>query len=118
LAIRNGDLLVFKGPKGVAVIEVTHTTDCRASYRWRHASERGGPKTSGHGTLFEQYGRRPTERDGTRVADLGGELFITAGPYRVEWSCSAANAGWIYGYRTAELEAYLLSGVRFADFRL
>lgn len=112
---KKGDLLVLTGAQGTAVVELKYLNGCKAMYRWRHAETPRGAESKGTGELFEQYGR--SHRDGKLVTDVGGEIFIKAGPYRIEWSCGGSGSGYIYP-RPKEVEAYVLPKTSFTDFRL
>ena len=115
LEIKKGDLLVLKGAHGIAVVELMYLNGDRAAYRWRHVEKPRGHETTGSGELFEQYGRNT--QTSKLVTDLGGERFIKAGPYKIEWSYGSTTTGYVYP-TLPEIQAYSVSGTPFAEFRL
>jgi len=114
LRLDQGDLLVIRGPLGIAAIELKFRFGGRASYKWRFAEKARGSIVSGDGALFEQYGKN--KRDGFLVTDLGGELFISAGPYKIEWSYRNFRSGWVYP-KAADLDCYVLPKTALGAFR-
>jgi hypothetical protein len=115
--VASGDLLVLRGPQGIAVVEITHLPNSKATYRWRYAAAPRGPETSGAGELFEQYATVSLDSSGRHVTDVGGALFIVAGPYKIEWSWSGATQSYVYP-RKSGIEALIVTGTSFGDFRL
>lgn len=113
LELQNGELLVLKGKDGLAVIKIEHTDGCRANYKWRYKRETTEKEISGEAQLFEQYGHQRT----SVITDLGGNLHMEIGPYKIEWSCGDSTSGWVY-YYPKKVEAYIVSGIKFEDFRL
>ena len=111
--IKDGQLLVIDDDKGVAVVEIIHEKGCKATYKWRYALEPRGSEYTGTGQLFEQYAESPEKKG--MVVNVRGELFINAGPYKIEWSCSSSGAGWVY---PRGLKAYVIDNISLKDFRL
>lgn len=108
---------MLRGQQGTAVVEVTHAANHRARYRWRHTAVLRGPETSGGGELFEQYATVSLDSYGRHVTDVGGMLFIIAGPYKIEWSWSGPTQSYVYP-KGSSIEALIVTGTSFADFRL
>jgi hypothetical protein len=89
-------MLVLTHEKGVAAVIFTDETKDGVKYRYRYIPK-DGKEESGTGELFEKYKRRPSDKPGkTLVVDDGGQLFLKAGPSKVEWSYSGKGKGHIY----------------------
>jgi hypothetical protein len=115
LKVNDGDLLVIKGPSGLAVVALKHAGTCRGTYEWRYRMQ-NGQETSGNGEVYEKYAYKPSD-SGTNVGvDIGGKLLVMAGPYEVAWSCGGETFGWVYG-RPGEADVYLLPTTSLAAFR-
>jgi hypothetical protein len=52
LKITKGDLLVLKGSRGIAVVELTYLDGCKATYRWRYGEKPRGHETTGAGEFI------------------------------------------------------------------
>lgn len=115
ITVHRGDLLVLKGVQGIAVVEIRPLKGARAKYRWRFAPQLRGAEASGSGEVFEQYAR--AQRDANVVMDVGGELLIRAGPYKIEWSQGGLEHGYVYP-RGNEYSAYVVPDTALAAFRL
>ena len=115
ITVHRGDLLVLKGTRGIAVVEIKALKGSRAKYRWRFAPPQGGPEESGSGEVYEQYAR--VQRDASMVTDVGGELLIKAGPYKIEWSQGGLAHGYVYP-RGTEYSAYVVTDTSLRAFRL
>jgi hypothetical protein len=116
IQLLNGDLLVLRGTLGVAVVAVTHFSGCKAQYEWRFMNQTTAEESHGTGELFEQYAESPQQTQVATVVDVGGSLWIAAGPYSVQWSCGGSTSGWVYG-RPGEVDALRMRSTRLADFR-
>jgi hypothetical protein len=90
-------MLVLASDEGVAAVVFTDELKEGRAYKFRYESNDGKTKDSGDGKVFEKYkrfpGKKPKE---TVVVDDGGELYLKAGPIKVEWSYSDDERGWIY----------------------
>lgn len=115
IELKRGDLLVLKGDMGIAVIELQHLVGGKAKYRWRYVAEVRGTEISGNGEVFEQYAR--AHRDSNHVTDVGGELYIKAGPYQIEWSQGSKEIGYVYP-RGKDYSAYVVPSTPLSKFRL
>jgi|GEM_PF-4963918 len=115
ITVHRGDLLVLKGVKGIAVVEIKPLKGPRAKYRWRFAPQLRGPEETGTGELFEQYAR--TQRDVSLITDVGGELLVKAGPYKIEWSQGGPEHGYVYP-SGSEYFAYVVPDASLGNFRL
>ena len=93
LRVSNGDLLAISGDQGIAVVALDHRQGCAADYQWRFKPQGGIHEQNGVGEVFEQYGEAG---DGTVVTDVGGQLYVRAGPFEVQWSCGGSDSGWVY----------------------
>ncbi len=115
ITVHRGDLLVLTGAQGIAVVEIKPLKGSRAKYRWRFAPQLRGPEESGSGDVFEQYAR--AERNASVVTDVGGDLLIKAGPYRIEWSQGGPAHGYVYPHEGG-YSAYVAPDKSLAAFRL
>jgi hypothetical protein len=98
--VYEGLMLVVTTKDGVAAFAFGKEVPRGVGYRWRFLPAGGGKEQSGEGKVFETYSRAAVAAPGGRVVqgvqDEGGQLFLTAGPIRLEWSYSAAGRGWVY----------------------
>jgi hypothetical protein len=98
--VYEGLMLVVTTKDGVAAFAFGKEVPRGVGYRWRFLPAGGGKEQSGEGKVFEKYSRGPVVAPGGRVVqgvqDEGGQLFLAAGPVKVEWSYSAAGRGWVY----------------------
>ncbi len=115
MTVHRGDLLVLKEAKGIAAVEIRPLKGPKAKYRWRFAPQLRGPEQTGTGELFEQYAR--TQREASAVTDVGGELLVKAGPYKIEWSQGGPEHGHVYP-RGSDYFAYVLPNASLGTFRL
>src|SRR5262245_30830313 len=91
-----GLMLVLIHEKGVAAVVFGDETKDGVQYKYRYLPK-GGKEESGKGEVFERYIHLPGEKPNeTRLIDDGGQLYLEAGPSRVEWSYVAKGKGQIY----------------------
>ena len=113
-----GQLLVLRNEAGAAVVEITAQIAGGASYRWRFQPAGGGAELRGEGKVFERYEGAAKMPDGSvRLKDMGSQLDIQAGPFRIPWSSGDPNFGWIYLDRDA-LGAQIVNDQKFDEVDL
>jgi hypothetical protein len=61
------------------------------NYRYRFLPAAGGKEQGGARKVYEQS-KPPAAGGGT----AGGELFLTAGPVKLQWSLGGVDRGWVY----------------------
>jgi hypothetical protein len=95
-------LLALVDEEGVALIKFecpatkkpdVETTSEPVSYQYRYQAK-GTEVVSGSGLLYERY--VPNEDKSVDSLIDGGQLYVTAGHFKVEWSQGDASMGWIY----------------------
>jgi hypothetical protein len=92
----DGLMLVLIHEKGVAAVVFGDETPDGVKYKYRYLPK-GGVEAAGAGEVFERYIRLPGDKPNeTRVIDDGGQLYLKAGPARVEWSYGGKGKGHIY----------------------
>ena len=113
-----GQLLVLRNEAGAAVVEITAQIADGAFYRWRFQPAGGGAEQHGEGKLYERFEGAEKMPDGSiRLHDMGSQLDIQAGPFRIPWSSGGANFGWIYLDRDT-LGAEIVNDQRFDEVGL
>jgi hypothetical protein len=93
-------MLIVSTSDGVAAIAFGKEIEQGVTYRYRLLLKGAEKERSGEGKVFEKYERVPTQGPHGEVVaglvDRGSELFLTAGPVKLEWSYSAKRRGWVY----------------------
>jgi hypothetical protein len=94
-------MLVLATDQGVAAVVFTDKVKEGAKegrkYKFRYESKDGKTKESGTGAVYENYKRVPQKEAGKfAVEDLGSELYLKAGPIKLEWSLAEDESGWLY----------------------
>jgi hypothetical protein len=94
----DGAVLVVATDAGVAAFAFTERIHLGTGYTFRFRPAGGGKEQTGTGKVFERY--KAVQRGGgpndvTYVYD-GGELWLTAGPVKLEWSRGGPTSGWVY----------------------
>ena len=113
-----GQLLVLRNEAGAAVVEITAQISDGAFYRWRFQPAGGGAEQRGEGKLYERFEGAEKMPDGSiRLHDMGSQLDIQAGPFRIPWSAGDANFSWIYLDRDT-LGAEIVNDQRFDEVGL
>ena len=112
-----GLMLVLIHEKGVAAVVFGEETKEGVKYKYRYLPK-GGKEESGLGEVFERYIRLPGDKPNeTRLIDDGGQLYLKAGPSRVQWSYVAKGYGHIY-YRPKYVEVKSASAREFEKLDL
>jgi hypothetical protein len=95
--VYDGAVLVVATHAGVAAFAFTDRVHLGTGYTFRFRPAGGGKEEAGAGRVFERYKavRRGGPNDVEYVYD-GGELWLTAGPVKVEWSRGGPKGGWVY----------------------
>jgi len=112
--LKNTDLLAIKGESGIAVVKIENLPKGKANYNWRYKESDLSKESTGSGELYEQYGK--VNNNGF-VEDVGGQLQLKVGPYKLEWSCSSGDCCWVYKqdgislsiFEFTELDSFRLS---------
>jgi hypothetical protein len=90
-------MLVLASDQGVAAFVFTDKLKEGRAYKFRYESKDGKTKESGSGKVFEKYKRIPPDKPNEfDVVDEGSELYLKAGPLKLEWSYSSDERGWVY----------------------
>src|SRR5262249_47465014 len=93
-------MLIVSTRDGVAAFTFGKEIEEGVTYRYRLLLKGAEKERSGEGKVFEKYERVPTPGPNgmvvTGLVDRGSELFLTAGPVKLEWSYSAKRRGWVY----------------------
>ena len=90
-------VLVLASDEGVAAIVFTDKLKEGRAYKFRYESKDGKTKKAGTGKVFEKYNRILTKTPNELgVVDVGGELYLQAGPLKLEWSYADDERGWVY----------------------
>ena len=90
-------MLVLSTKDGIAAVAFGKEVEKGVTYRYRFVPQGKEKEESGEGKVFEKYKLVPTkDPDKMEVVDEGSQLFLKAGPIKVEWSYSMAGRGWIY----------------------
>ena len=92
----------------------THS-GCAATYAWRHSSTSGDVEKIGKGDVWEQYATKEIVGRPATGVDVG-KPWVVAGPYRVKWSCSQQNFGYIYP-ELGGVEALKIPNMQLREFR-
>lgn len=109
-------MLVLVTKDGAAAVAFTEVFDEETSdtekrycvkYRFRYESRDGKTHKSGIGVVYERY---------TKGRYDHGDLFVTAGPIRVEWSRGGAKRGWIY-YAPEKTRVHAANARGFEDWK-
>jgi hypothetical protein len=90
-------MLVLASDQGVAAIVFTDKLKEGRAYKFRYESKDGKTKKTGTGKVFEKYKRVATRKwNEFHVVDIGGHLYLKAGPIKLEWSYGDEERGWVY----------------------
>ena len=100
-------MLVLVSEEGAAAVIFRGVGGGSASYDYRYESKDGSRTEAGTRALSER--REP-------AGNLGGELYIKAGPISVGWSRGSDTSGWIY-YTPEKVKVHLANAKDFADRR-
>jgi len=103
--VYDGTMLVFAADEGVAAAIFRTTVRGSAAYDFRYEGKDGKRLEAVNKPLFES--RDP-------AGNLGGELFIKAGPISIGWSKSDDKQGWIY-YTPEKVKVHLADARDFSD---
>jgi hypothetical protein len=97
----SSNVLVFSSDAAVAVVDLSQSDGFNVSYRYRLLDCSTGVISSGKGSLFD----RPKSPDQSQP-------WISAGPFRLQWSYNKPDKGWIY-YRPEAVRVQLAKKERF-----
>lgn len=119
VGLKVNEMLLLKSDQGRALIDFTHFADQDgvSTYRWRFLPANGGREEAGKGEVFEKYERNRTGPDKYDVKDIGCQLTVKAGTFRVEWSYSSTDAGWLYVDKTTT-QVTVLPDTQFDSYKL
>lgn len=118
LRVSQGQVVALRNRNGSAAIEFIDIGTDYSEYRWRYKSPNEGSESRGTGRVFELYETVGKGADGsTEVRDAGGNHFVSAGPFSVQWSAGGDGQCWLY-LDTGKLGARVLSGVSFEQVEL
>jgi len=95
--VYDGAVLVVATDAGVAAFAFTERVHLGTGYTFRFRPAGGGKEETGTGKVFERY--KAVQRGGPNAVEYvydGGELWLTAGPVKVEWSRGGPKSGWVY----------------------
>jgi hypothetical protein len=95
--VYDGAVLVVATDAGVAVFAFTDRVHLGTGYMFRFRPADGGKEQTGSGKVFERY--KAVQRGGPNDVDYvydGGELWLTAGPVKMQWSRGGPKSGWVY----------------------
>jgi hypothetical protein len=110
-------MLILSTRDGVAAVVFVEDIVEGVAYRYRFLAKGTEKEQTGEGKVFEKYERAPTRGPHGRVVtgalDKGSQLFITAGPTKLEWSYSSKGRGWVY-FRPEEIRVQIANAKQFA----
>jgi hypothetical protein len=95
--VYDGAVLVAATDAGVAAFAFTERVHLGTGYTFRFRPADGGKEQTGTAKVFERY--KAIQRGGPNDVDYvydGGELWLTAGPVKLEWSRGGPKSGWVY----------------------
>jgi hypothetical protein len=114
-------LLILSSEDGVAAVLFDKDLEQGVSYRYRFLPKGTDPEQTGDGKVFEKVERVPTKGPHgqvvTGVVDKGSQLFIAAGPMKLQWSFAAKGKGWVY-YRPEEVRVQIANAKDFEKLDL
>jgi hypothetical protein len=93
----DGAVLVVATEAGVAAFAFTDRVHLGTGYTYRFRPASGGKEEAGTGKVFERY--KAVQRGGPNNVEYvydGGELWLSAGPVKVDWSYGGTKSGWLY----------------------
>jgi len=118
LNVTPSQVVTLHNQNGSAAIQFTKMGSDFSEYKWRFKPPNGGAEVGGSGRVFERYEVVGKETNGgTRVRDAGGNHFVTAGPFSVQWSAGGEGQCWLY-LDISKLGARVLSGASFDQVEL
>ena len=100
--LKENEMLLLRSDQGAALIDFTNfgDEDGVSTFRWRFLSASSGKEESGKGEVFEKYERKPFGPCCNELKDIGSQLIINAGAFRIKWSYSSLSACWLYVDKT------------------
>jgi hypothetical protein len=118
LNVTPSQVVTLHNQNGSAAIKFTKMGSDFSEYTWRFKPPSGGAEVGGSGRVFERYEEVGKEANGaTRVRDAGGNHFVTAGPFSVQWSAGGDSQCWLY-LDISKLGAKVLSDLSFDKVEL
>jgi len=119
IGLAEDEMLIVRSTGGVAVIDFTDFGDQSSvsTYRWRFSASPDAQELTGQGEVFEKFKEVITD-DGARELDrLRSQLYVIAGPFKIEWSYSSAGSGWLYLNKT-QIKTTTLPDADFETYKL
>jgi hypothetical protein len=106
-------VLVVATDAGVAAFAFTERVHLGIGFTFRFRPAGGGKDETGTGKVFERY--KAVQRRGPNDVEYvydGGELWLTAGPVKLEWSRGGPKSGWVY-FDPAKMKVQAVEGIKF-----
>jgi hypothetical protein len=114
-------VLILATKDGVAAVVFGEDIEDGVVYHYRFLPNGTEKEQTGDGKVFEKYELIPTRGPHgllvTGAVDKGGQLLITAGPIKLEWSYAGKGRGWVY-YQPEDVRVQIAGAKDFKKYDL